>query len=60
MRLRATSLSKSFGDQVVLDNINLDLDQVHTLALIGPSGGGKSTLAAVLAGLVTLQSRRKD
>jgi polar amino acid transport system ATP-binding protein len=56
MRLRATSLSKSFGDQVVLHNINLDLDQVHTLALIGPSGGGKSTLLRIIAGLETPDS----
>src|SRR5580704_16215191 len=51
MRLKATNLSKSFGSQIVLQNINLDLDAVHTLALIGPSGGGKSTLLRIIAGL---------
>jgi polar amino acid transport system ATP-binding protein len=51
MRLRATDLCKSFGRQVVLKNVNLDLDQVRTLALIGPSGGGKSTLLRIIAGL---------
>jgi polar amino acid transport system ATP-binding protein len=56
MRLRATNLSKSFGRQIVLQNINLDLDQVHTLALIGPSGGGKSTLLRIIAGLETPDS----
>jgi polar amino acid transport system ATP-binding protein len=56
MRLRATNLSKSFGRQIVLQNISLDLDQVHTLALIGPSGGGKSTLLRIIAGLETPDS----
>jgi polar amino acid transport system ATP-binding protein len=56
MRLRVTNLSKSFGRQIVLQNINLELDQVHTLALIGPSGGGKSTLLRIIAGLETPDS----
>jgi polar amino acid transport system ATP-binding protein len=56
MRLRVTNLSKSFGRQIVLQNINLELDQVRTLALIGPSGGGKSTLLRIIAGLETPDS----
>jgi len=51
MKLRARSLCKSFGQQVVLRNVNLDLEDVRTLALIGPSGGGKSTLLRIIAGL---------
>jgi polar amino acid transport system ATP-binding protein len=51
MRLKATDLCKSFGRQIVLKNVNLDLDEVHTLAFIGPSGGGKSTLLRIVAGL---------
>jgi polar amino acid transport system ATP-binding protein len=56
MRLRTTNLCKSFGRQIVLKNVNLDLDQVHSLALIGPSGGGKSTLLRIMAGLETPDS----
>jgi polar amino acid transport system ATP-binding protein len=51
VKLEIRNLSKSFGKQLVLGDIALLLEKVHTLALIGPSGGGKSTLLRVIAGL---------
>ena len=58
MKLEATDLCKSFGHQTVLRNVNMNLEQVHTLALIGPSGGGKSTLLRIIAGLEKPDSGR--
>jgi polar amino acid transport system ATP-binding protein len=51
MRLRLHQLSKSFNGHLVLDALSLSLETVHTLVLIGPSGGGKSTLLRIIAGL---------
>lgn len=43
--------------KVVLRPINFD-DDVHTLAVIGPSGGGKSTLLRIIGGLILPSSER--
>jgi polar amino acid transport system ATP-binding protein len=45
------NLCKSFGNVKALDNVNFDLNKGEALAVIGPSGGGKSTLLRVLNGL---------
>jgi len=51
VKLELENISKSFNGHKVLDRITLRLEKVHTLVLIGPSGGGKSTLLRILAGL---------
>jgi polar amino acid transport system ATP-binding protein len=51
MNLVLADLTKSFGDHRVLDSITGDFGELRTLAFIGPSGGGKSTLLRVIAGL---------
>ncbi|MGB8170406.1 MAG: amino acid ABC transporter ATP-binding protein [Chthoniobacteraceae bacterium] len=53
MHLLLDSLTKSFGAHCVLDGITADFGELRSLALIGPSGGGKSTLLRVIAGLET-------
>lgn len=51
MQLRIANLSKSFDAHRVLDGVSLHFEKVHSLILIGPSGGGKSTLLRIVAGL---------
>ena len=56
--IRATGLRKSFGDQVVLDGIDLDVAEGTIFALLGPNGAGKSTTVRVLTSLTTPDSGR--
>ena len=51
MKILLRGVTKKFGSQVVLDAVDFEVEFAHTLALIGPSGGGKSTLLRLLAGL---------
>ncbi len=51
MKVELRGVSKAFGEQRVLENASFEAEFEHTLALVGPSGGGKSTLLRLLAGL---------
>ncbi|PID26570.1 MAG: glutamine ABC transporter ATP-binding protein [Candidatus Cloacimonadota bacterium] len=51
MKIELKNLTKSFPGITVLKNLDLKLDDVKSLVLIGPSGGGKTTLLRILAGL---------
>jgi sulfate/thiosulfate transport system ATP-binding protein len=45
------SVTKRFGEFVALDDVSLEVRDGSLTALLGPSGGGKSTLLRVIAGL---------
>ena len=51
MSIEARGIGKKFGDFVALDDINLAVQPGALTALLGPSGGGKSTLLRIIAGL---------
>ncbi|TSA34843.1 MAG: amino acid ABC transporter ATP-binding protein [Verrucomicrobiaceae bacterium] len=51
MRIGLVNVTKAFGANRVLDGVSFEAEFGHTLALVGPSGGGKSTLLRLLAGL---------
>ena len=48
----ATGLSKSYGDKVVLDGIDLRIPEGTVFALLGPNGAGKTTTVQILSTLI--------
>jgi sulfate transport system ATP-binding protein len=51
MAIRVEHLSKRFGSFVAVDDVTFDVPTGALVALLGPSGGGKSTILRVIAGL---------
>ncbi len=65
--LEIRGITKSFGNNKVLDGINLTIHRGEAVAIIGPSGTGKSTILRIIAGLlpvdegeIYVQGRRRE
>jgi ABC-type polar amino acid transport system ATPase subunit len=56
LSIRLTKVSKRFGPRLVLDEVSLTIQPGETVALLGPSGGGKSTLLRCLNGLASFDA----
>lgn len=54
--LELKNISKRFGEKQIISNLNLKVPEKQILAIVGPSGGGKTTLLRMLAGLETIDS----
>src|SRR3954447_14379424 len=48
--LQVRGVAKSFGSRLILDGLDLDVEPGVRLGLIGPNGGGKSTLLRIISG----------
>jgi ABC-2 type transport system ATP-binding protein len=58
--VRTTALVKYFGSEVALDNVDLVVPRGVILGVIGPSGGGKTTLIRILTGVLAPSDGRVE
>ena len=49
--LELKNINKAFGKKTIFENLDLNIPDGEILAIVGPSGGGKTTLLRMLAGL---------
>ena len=52
MKIQLANVCKAFGDQIVLDNLDLTVEPNRITVIIGESGGGKSVLLKHIIGLI--------
>ena len=50
--ISATGLRKSYGDHLVLDGVDLEVEEGTVFALLGPNGAGKTTIVQILSTLI--------
>ena len=53
--LEIKNITKSYQDQTLLDGISFNVENNETICLLGPSGGGKSTILRIISGLETAE-----
>lgn len=51
MHIEVRNLSKSFGDFHAVQDVSFEIEKGHLIGLLGPSGGGKTSILRMLAGL---------
>ena len=56
MKIVLSDVCKRYGDQSVVESLNLDMSDGEFVVLVGPSGCGKSTTLRMLAGLDDVSS----
>ena len=50
VQIELNNIKKTYGDQIVLENLNLDIMEGEFITLLGPSGCGKTTTLRILGG----------
>ena len=56
--IRLTEIAAAYDQKKVLEHINLEIAEKDFLGVIGPNGGGKTTLMKIILGLLKLRLER--
>jgi ATP-binding cassette subfamily F protein 3 len=54
--LQAAHVSKAFGQNIILNDVNINIQEKERVGLVGPNGAGKSTLLKILTGSMNCDS----
>ena len=49
--LRLNNITAGYGDKVIFKDINLEISDRSCLGVVGPNGGGKTTLLSIMLGI---------
>ena len=53
-------VNMAYGENIIYENLNVDIERGDRIALVGPNGSGKSTLIKIMAGELEFQSGERD
>src|SRR5690625_665055 len=54
--MQINNVSKSFGAEIILENISLEVKSKDRIAIVGRNGSGKSTLLKIMSGILAYDS----
>ena len=58
--IRVQSLTHCYGDRIALSNVSFEVETGEIFGLLGPNGGGKSTLFRILSTMMTPSEGRAE
>jgi ATP-binding cassette subfamily F protein 3 len=60
VNIELSSLKKSYGSNVVFQDLDLQINRNEKIAFVGPNGAGKTTLAKIIAGQIDFDSGKRN